>query len=241
MFDKMRRCLDRIEQIENRLYPRRANPGAFDGVLDQARKAPTPPANPTGAALASQPGGVPTVWSLARQSPALDPSVFGKARAGALDVQPLAQSNGSSCGQASVAMAVNALTGKQLRDTDIDSRYGFELLGALNAESNGAGYRWKDGGEISASAWELIDHKLNQEKTPVIVALNGPEFSPSGRGHIVTLVKTEGDQVTYADPATGQLRTTTKQAMNHAPSHPDGNFVFYAVREAPEGNAVANR
>ena len=126
-------------------------------------------------------------------------------------------------------MAVNTLTGKHLTDNDINAKYGFELLNGLNAESAEAGYEWKDGGNLNASSWELIDHKVNNEKTPVIVALNGPEFSPSGRGHIVTIVKTEGNQVTFADPATGTLRTTTKEAMNTAPSHPDGNFVFYAV------------
>ena len=103
-----------------------------------------------------------------------------------------------------MAMAVNTLTGKNLRDLDIDGRYGFELLNALNSESASAGFRWRDGGEISASSWELIDHKVNNEKTPVIVGLNGPEFSPSGRGHIVTIVKTEGDTVTFANPPRGR-------------------------------------
>ena len=63
------------------------------------------------------------------------------------------------------------------------------------------------------------------------MALNGPEFSPSGHGHIVTIVKTEGDNVTYADPASGTLKTTTKQAMNMAPQHPDGNFIFYSTQQ----------
>ena len=29
--------------------------------------------------------------------------------------------------------------------------------------------------------------------------------------------------------------------MNSAPSHPDGNFVFYAVREGQDGNYMASR
>ena len=160
-----------------------------------------------------------------------DPSQFGSPRANAADVQPLAQSNGISCGQTSVAMTINALTGQNLRDTDIDAKYGFELLRALKEECAPSGFTFKDGGEVSADKWELIEHKVNKEKIPVIVALNGPEFSPSGRGHIVTITKVEGDTVEFADPATGVKRTTTKSAMNNAPQHPDGNFIFYGVRE----------
>lgn len=146
-------------------------------------------------------------------------------------VRPLAQSNSVSCGQASVAMSVNALTGKKLRDTDISSRYGFNLIGALNAESKQAGYVWKDGGNFSKSKWPLLEKKLNREKTPVMIGLNGPEFSPSGRGHIVTLVSMEGDKVRYADPADGTIKTTTRRSIESCPSHPDGKFIFYANRK----------
>jgi predicted double-glycine peptidase len=160
----------------------------------------------------------------------IDPSAFGSARAGALNVTPLAQNTGDSCGQTSVAMSINALTGKNLNDNDINNKYGYELLRALKEETADAGYTWKDGGEIKADCWELLEHKVNNEKTPVVVALNGPEFSASGRGHIVTITKIDGDKVTFADPATGTTRTTTKQNMNNAESHPQGNFIFYADR-----------
>lgn len=150
------------------------------------------------------------------------------------DVKPLAQSNGVSCGQTSVAMCLNSLTGGNLTDMDIDSNYGFQLLEALKNESRPAGYDWSDAGNISADSWSMIDRKVNQEKLPVIVALNGPEFSPSGRGHIVTIVKTDGDSVTYADPADGKIKTTKKSNMNNAPSHPDGNFLFVAGKVAPD-------
>ncbi len=172
-------------------------------------------------------------------NPSLRPS-------GARDVQPLAQSNGVSCGQTSVAMCINSLTGKSMTDMDVDQKYGFGLLNALKSESASSGFDWRDNGNLNASTWSLIDQKVNQEKLPVIVALNGPEFSPSGRGHIVTIVKTEGDTVTYADPADGSLKTTSKYNMQTAPSHPDGNFVFVADRlnatppttPAPEPMAV---
>ncbi len=152
-------------------------------------------------------------------------------------VVPLAQSNNISCGQTSVAMCLNSLTGKNLTDMDIDADYGFHLLTALKTESRSSGYDWSDAGNIDASSWSTIDRKVNQEKLPVIVALNGPEFSPSGMGHIVTIVKTEGETVTYADPADGTLKTTTKSNMQNAPSHPDGNFIFVADRmnSGPDG------
>lgn len=145
-------------------------------------------------------------------------------------VRPLAQSNGSSCGQASVAMAVNSLTGKSLNDRDINGRYGFGLLSALNGESRSSGYQWRDGGNFNANKWPLLEKKLNQEKTPVIIGLNGPQFSPSGRGHIVTLLSVNGNNVRYADPADGTIKTTTRQAIERAPSHPDGKFIFYASK-----------
>lgn len=150
------------------------------------------------------------------------------------NLKPLPQNNGISCGQTSVAMCVNSLTGKSLIDSDINSKYGFGLLEALNSESKEVGVNWKDGGTIDRNSWALLEQKVNQEGLPAIVGLNGPEFSPSGRGHIVTITKIEGDTVHYADPATGTVKTTTKQAMNNAPSHPDGNFIFYATRQNTE-------
>lgn len=151
-----------------------------------------------------------------------------------VDVTPLAQSNSVSCGQTSVAMALNSITGKHLTDMDIDHNYGFQLLDALKTESRPSGYDWNDAGNITADSWSMIDRKVNQEKLPVIVALNGPEFSPSGHGHIVTIIKTDADNVTYADPATGTIKTTPKSHMNNAPSHPDGNFLFVASKMAPD-------
>lgn len=146
---------------------------------------------------------------------------------GGAKVRLLKQSNGNSCGQTSVAMSVNALTGKNLTDLDIDNKYGFGLLNALNKESKGSGYRWSDAGNLSSKSWPTLEKKLNKEKTPVIIGLNG-QFSPTGRGHIVTLLSIDGNKVTYADPADGKVKTTTKQAIEKAPPHPDGKFLFVA-------------
>ena len=145
-----------------------------------------------------------------------------------MGIEAQAQSTQYSDGQCCVAMCVQSLTGKSLRDEDINSKYGFQLLDALNSETQVHGWKWKDGGEVSPKSWTLIERKVLAERTPVIVALNGPEFSPSGKGHIVVVVRIQGQEVTLADPATGTFRHTTKKAMNEAPSHPHGNFIFYA-------------
>lgn len=233
MLSSIQQTLNKIEQIEKRIEGGApVDSASFQRILDNVSE----PKMPTAMTPQSKMMGMsdiqginPQLWSMMNRNNSFDASAFGASRTGEMGLTPLAQNNGVSCGQTSVAMAVNTLTGKNLIDADINSKYGYELLNGLNSECAEAGYSWKDGGDLNASSWELIDHKVNNEKTPVIVALNGPEFSPSGRGHIVTIVKTEGNQVTFADPATGTLRTTTKEAMNTAPSHPDGNFVFYAV------------
>ncbi|MBS2037320.1 LysM peptidoglycan-binding domain-containing protein [bacterium] len=142
-------------------------------------------------------------------------------------IDPQAQHMGASCGQTSVAMSITSLTGKPMDDYAINEKYGFGLLNALNTECEPSGYHWSDGGNVGSDSWGLIEQKVNQEGSPVIVALNGPEFSCTGRGHIVTITKVDGDIVYFADPATGTIRTTTKENMNNAPSHPDGNFIFY--------------
>lgn len=144
-----------------------------------------------------------------------------------VNIRPLAQSNSVSCGQTSVAMSINALTGKKLTDRDIDGRYGFSLLQALNSESRGSGFSWKDGGDMTRDKWSILEQKINKKGTPVLIGLNGPTFSPSGRGHIVTLIGIDGNKVTYADPADGKVKTTTRQAIEQAPPHPDGKFLFY--------------
>lgn len=245
MLGNIQQAMNRIEQIETRIEQGpQISSAEFQRAFDRASQAPVPQAlaeTPAAVAMGDIKGVNPQMWQMMQKGGAIDPSAFGASVNGNLDVQPLAQQNGISCGQTSVAMAVNSLTGQHLTDTDINNKYGFELLGALNSETSAAGYQWKDGGDLSSSSWDLIDHKVNQEKTPVIVALNGPEFSPSGRGHIVTIVKTEGNVVTFADPATGALRTTTKEAMTNAPQHPDGNFVFYANRDVSGESYLASR
>jgi len=236
MLENVDRIMSRMQHLENRLDSGpMVNSDAFQQFMGEATPKAAPKKDSANPDAANQ-------RLLNARGPYFDPSTLGPSRAGSLNVQPQAQSNSVSCGQTSVAMSINALTGKNLRDVDVDSKYGFELLRALKEETSEAGYTWKDAGEINANCWEAIDHKVNNEKTPVIVALNGPEFSPSGAGHIVTIIKTDGDKVTFADPATGTVRTTTKHNMNTAPSHPQGNFIFYASRQEalPDQTIAAN-
>lgn len=231
MLENVDRIMSRMRQIERKIDGGAAiGSNDFQALMQQQMEKKDPTSNPKADLAASK----LAEMGLHNRAAKLD---LGIGISGSRDVVPFAQSNSVSCGQTSVAMCINSLTGQNLTDMDIDARYGFHLLDALNAESRSAGYDWKDAGDLKSTSWDLIDHKVNKEKLPVIVALNGPEFSPSGRGHIVTIVKTEGDTVTYADPANGQLKTTTKQAMNTAPSHPDGNFIFYSVKQQQQPNA----
>jgi predicted double-glycine peptidase len=224
--------LSNIDNIENRIRQIEAKiergPQINSAVFNQMMAAETKSETPATPTFGAQPNAAMNKLNyMSMNGVHFNPNIRPS---NTREVQPLAQSNGISCGQTSVAMCINSLTGQNLTDMDIDSKYGFGLLNALKSESVSSGYDWRDNGNLGTDSWALIDQKVNQEKLPVVVALNGPEFSPSGRGHIVTILKTEGDRVTYADPADGTVKTTSKYNMQTAPSHPDGNFVFVADR-----------
>ncbi len=223
MLEGIDRIEGRIQEIEARIQAPPPDAELFAAMMANSNKQPN----------VKKPGQNAAAMKL-NQGP---PPAFANP-SNPTNVTNLAQNNSVSCGQTSVAMAVNSLTGQNLKDYDIDSKYGFQLMDALNGECKPYGVSWQDAGNIGPDKWPMIEQKVNQEGTPVIVALNGPEFSVSGRGHIVTITKVEGDKVFFADPATGTTRSTTKQAMNNAPSHPDGNFVFYANRDNGLGNAA---
>ncbi|HXE73801.1 MAG TPA: hypothetical protein VNO81_14150 [Candidatus Nitrosotenuis sp.] len=239
MLDRLAQIQNRIEQIEARLQHQGPPPdsGAFQHLMRQASASPVSLPPTTGV-----PGTVNPYMAL-NQISGVNPSLWSMAGGGVgqARVTPLIQHNGVSCGQTSVAMAINSVTGKNLQDWDIDSRYGFGLLSALNSECQEAGVTWDRVGELNSPAmWDLIERKVNVEGLPVIIGLNGPEFSPSGRGHIVTIIKVQGNTVTYADPADGTIKTTTKDSMNTCPPHPDGKFIFAGTRQTG-GNYLASR
>ena len=136
------------------------------------------------------------------------------------------QSHSVSCGQASVATALNWIHQGEAYDTvAIDEKYGFALLNALNGESAQYDIQWRDAGDLTSSHWPLISQTVNQRKLPVILAFNGHP-APHDLGYIVTIVKIEGERVTYADPYQGSLKTSSKETLLKAERHPDGNFVF---------------
>lgn len=143
-------------------------------------------------------------------------------------VDPKLQHDGDNCGKTAVAMAVNAVTGKNLEDWDLPAE-GCSLLGELNARSEGSGVTWTDK-NLDATNWHYVEQSLAQG-CPVVVGLNG-EFSASGYGHIVTIVGVNGDTVAYADPATGTIRETTRQAILECPPHTDGKFMMFGQRTA---------
>lgn len=142
-------------------------------------------------------------------------------------VKPQAQSNSISCGQCAAAMAINTLAGKDLRDTDFNARYGFSLLLGLQQEC--PDHRWRDAGDLSPQLWPEILNSL-ADGCPALIGLNGPGFSPSGRGHIVLIVGLEADKVIFADPAIGRFDSCRRSDMEQCRPHPDGKFVFLARR-----------
>ena len=145
----------------------------------------------------------------------------------------VAQPNRLASGQASVASSLNWLSrASRYSCEQIDNDYGFGLLNALKSESAELGVDWRDAGNLSSELWPEIETILNTQRLPVILAFNGP-LSPHKQGHIVMLTEIDGDQVSYADPHTGTLATTTKQALLAAEAHPDGKFVFMPQPKVP--------
>jgi len=141
----------------------------------------------------------------------------------AIKVVPQSQHTPDSCGQTSVAMAIDALMAKSLTDSDINSRYGYELLTALNQEC-APKFAWEDK-DFQTTDWPRLESQT-AKGLPAVIGLNGPAFSPDGRGHIVLIAAVNGTQVTFADPARGSFRTCTKADIETAPPHPDGKFLF---------------
>jgi hypothetical protein len=139
-----------------------------------------------------------------------------------------AQHMPKSCGQTCVAMAINYLKGKgSVDDYWVDQHYRYDLVGALN--DNCGGKKWADVGNFKPSMWDAIYHNLSKGLPGAIIGLNGPEFSPSGYGHILMIVSIHGNNVGLADPNGGVWRTVTKKLIETCPDHTEGKFVFMVV------------
>ena len=151
-------------------------------------------------------------------SPAKAASVESKVKA-------QAQHRPDSCGQTSVAMAINCLTGKSHTDETINAKYGYDLLPALNSECSSHVWGTPD---FTAQSWPLIQASLESGR-PVLFAANGPDFSRSGRGHILLIVALTADgKVRMADPATGTAPTWTRAQCETAAPHPQGKWLMVA-------------
>lgn len=137
-----------------------------------------------------------------------------------------AQHMPKSCGQTCVAMSINYLGARNVDDYWVNQQYGYNLLGALN--ENSGGKKWADVGNFNPNMWDSIYNSI-KKGFPVIIGLNGPEFSPSGYGHIVMIVSIDGNNVGIADPNGGVWRMATKQLIETCPDHTEGKFVFMVV------------
>jgi hypothetical protein len=147
---------------------------------------------------------------------------------------PQAQHGPVSCGQTSVAMLLTQRTGKQWTDMDVNAKYGFGLLQALQKECPKDG--WHDafnGGDLtSENDWSRICKPVLKAGWPLVAFLNG-EFSITGHGHIVLLLSVdENGNVRFADPNGNEwgggngIRTTTVARILACPPHPDGKAIF---------------
>lgn len=139
-------------------------------------------------------------------------------------VKILAQNYPKSCGQTSVAMCINSLTGKSLTDSYIDQHFGYDLAGALNSETNMSGWTSPD---FVPGKWDEIQRQLVRG-IPVVFGVNGPNWSPSGYGHIILICEIDGSKIKVADPNGGVWRSTTKNELESCPPHHDGRFWFKA-------------
>ncbi len=146
------------------------------------------------------------------------------AKASRVVVVPQIQHTPVSCGQCSVAMCLTAMGAGAWDDTRVNRLHGFGLIDALRTED--PCHDWRDLGNLDKQKWTAKVAPTLRAGYPVIVGLNGPEFSPSGRGHIVTLVSVDQEVVKFADPATGGWKLTTVGRLLDAPPHPDGKFVL---------------
>ena len=147
-------------------------------------------------------------------------------------LQPQRQWDPTSCGLACIAMIATAANGKTVTDQNLRARWGsnFSLVNVLNSETSAAkspaDRQWKDFGNLGNQVnWDQLAKKVNQEKSPVIIGLGGPDFTQSGN-HFVLIKEIKGDKVTILDPATGEKRDVTKEQIMRDPGHSQGKAIL---------------
>ncbi len=143
-----------------------------------------------------------------------------------LKLIPRVQTEGDTCGLTATAVTLDFLLNKSYSDEDIKAKYGYSLLTALNTELAGSGIKYSDIGNLDSIAkFDSIQASLDAG-CPAIIGLNGERFSHSGRGHIVAICSIDGDKVSYANSADGQIDTCAKQEMLAGQGYPGGDFIF---------------
>lgn len=147
-------------------------------------------------------------------------------------VKILAQQAGDTCGVCSCAMAVNTITGTNYNDLTWDARhrnkYGVDLFSSLQQDC--PKHNWKDVGRPRPEVWQEVLNSL-AAGCPAVCGVNGPDFSPSGRGHIVCIIGVTTTTVIFADPNGGELRELARERFEQAQEYPQGNFIFLALPE----------
>lgn len=153
---------------------------------------------------------------------------------GFVKVTVIPQHYPDSCGQTSVAMAINTLKGlagtKAWDDDDVHNKYGYGLLAALKGET---GKDWTSP-DFSPALWDLIEYNLDCGY-PVLFAANGPDFSASGHGHVLLIYQLQGKgregKVYFADPNRGVVTVRTRAQCEDAPPHPQGKWLMLVKSE----------
>ncbi|MBT9581948.1 hypothetical protein IV102_01280 [bacterium] len=146
-------------------------------------------------------------------------------------MQPQRQHARLASGQASVAMALTHLTGQRWTGQQVSDAYGGNLLAALEEQTRHLRLNWNDV-DFSSPSWAIMEKQLGRGR-PVLMGLNGPVFSPTADGHVVTLLGIQGELVHFADPASGKVCCQPKREFERAPGHPIGKFVLYASKPRP--------
>ncbi len=153
---------------------------------------------------------------------------------GQVKLPVMAQAWGTDCGLTSVAMIANGLRGTKTDSTQLESRYGYSLLPALE----GLGVKAIDHGNLHAEiatedqAWKIFSNAANKGH-PVLFGANndyaGTHWS-GGAGHYMAATgvsEVNGVRmITFNDPNGGVVRTVPFNHLWNAGLRNDGNCVI---------------
>jgi LysM repeat protein/muramidase (phage lysozyme) len=152
--------------------------------------------------------------------------------------------NDRGCGTTSVAMALSWATGKTVSSDQVYNAVGSaDVSGARSYAINNYPVTITDRGNLRSSggfagpntqaeAYKVLTDAIGKGH-PVIFSASGPDFSPSGRGHIMLAtgvsVKDGVNMFTFNDPGTGTTRTLPFSALWNATDYPQGGSFMWEV------------